>query len=239
MDVVCQRHPHYQALMRQQGLSRADFKSLSDLALLGALALVISAPVYLFCGRPFVAVCAAATLTVVEPTANGIGSDAFALTWDGELQGLNASGRSPAGLARDAFGTATEMPRLGWNAVTVPGCVSAWVEMSRQYGKLPFADLFEPAIEYAERGYMVTPTIARLWANQVPELKSQPGFAAAFMPRGRAPLPEPVLRSGPAPGPVVPGDQDVPEGAISRANRSSAWRLLWLAVMRPEARQPA
>ncbi len=132
----------------------------------------------------------AIALTVLEPTSNGIGSDAFAILWDGKkLRGLNASGRSPAAWTPQRFKDAATMPMRGWNAVTVPGCVSAWVEMSKQYGKLPFADLFEPAIEYAERGYMVTPTIARLWANQVPELKSQPGFKEAFMPRGRAPLP--------------------------------------------------
>ena len=123
----------------------------------------------------------AIALTVLEPTSNGIGSDAFAILWDGKkLRGLNASGRSPAAWTPERFKDAATMPMRGWNAVTVPGCVSAWVEMSKQYGKLPFADLFEPAIEYAEQGYMVTPTIARLWANQVPELKSQPGFAAAF-----------------------------------------------------------
>ena len=132
----------------------------------------------------------AIALTVLEPTSNGIGSDAFAILWDGKkLRGLNASGRSPAAWTPERFKDAATMPMRGWNAVTVPGCISAWVELSKQYGKLPFADLFEPAIEYAERGYMVTPTIARLWANQVPELKSQPGFATAFMPRGRAPLP--------------------------------------------------
>jgi gamma-glutamyltranspeptidase/glutathione hydrolase len=81
------------------------------------------------------------------------------------------------------------MPQRGWESVTVPGCVSAWVELSTKFGKLPFADLFEPAIKYASDGYMVSPTIARLWANQVPELKNQPGYAEAFMPRGRAPEP--------------------------------------------------
>ena len=81
------------------------------------------------------------------------------------------------------------MPQRGWDSVTVPGAISAWVELSQKYGKLPFADLFEPAIEYASRGYMVSPTIARLWEKQVPELKDQPGYAQAFMPNGRAPLP--------------------------------------------------
>ncbi len=132
----------------------------------------------------------AISLTVLEPTSNGIGSDAFAILWDGKkLQGLNASGRSPAAWTPERFKGLTAMPQRGWDSVTVPGAVAAWVELSRKYGKLPFADLFEPAIEYASRGFMVTPTIARLWDKQLPELKSMPGYAEAFMPNGRAPLP--------------------------------------------------
>ena len=132
----------------------------------------------------------AIALTVLEPTSNGIGSDAFAILWDGKkLQGLNASGRSPAAWTPDRFKGLSAMPQRGWDAVTVPGAVAAWVELSRKYGKLPFADLFEPAIKYAAGGYMVTPTIARLWEKQVPELQSMPGYAQAFMPKGRAPHP--------------------------------------------------
>jgi len=132
----------------------------------------------------------AIALTVLEPTSNGIGSDAFAILWDGtKLRGLNASGRSPAAWTPDRFKGMTEMPMRGWDSVTVPGCIAAWVELSGKYGKLPFADLFEPAIRYAAGGYMVSPTIARLWDQQVAELKSMPGYAEAFMPKGRAPLP--------------------------------------------------
>jgi gamma-glutamyltranspeptidase/glutathione hydrolase len=132
----------------------------------------------------------AIALTVVEPTSNGIGSDAFAILWDGkELKGLNASGRSPAAWTPDRFKGRDLMPQRGWDSVTVPGAVAAWVELSNKYGKLPFADLFEPAIKYAAEGYMVSPTIARLWKNQVPDLQAIPGYAEAFMPKGRAPEP--------------------------------------------------
>ena len=127
-------------------------------------------------------------LTVLEPTSNGIGSDAFCILWDGaKLHGLNASGRSPAEWNLRRFAGKAEMPRRGWDSVTVPGCVSAWRDLSEKFGNLPFADLFEPAIKYASDGFMVSPTISRLWANQVPELESQPGFAQAFLPGGRAP----------------------------------------------------
>ena len=132
----------------------------------------------------------AIALTILEPTSNGIGSDAFCILWDGKkLQGLNASGRSPAGWSHQRFKGAPSMPQRGWESVTVPGAVQAWVDLSEKYGKLPFADLFEPAIKYAAEGFMVSPTIARLWANSVPELQQYPGFSDAFMPRGRAPEP--------------------------------------------------
>src|SRR5438132_13278261 len=132
----------------------------------------------------------AITLTLVEPVSNGIGSDAFAILWDGkQLHGLNASGRAPAGWTLDYFGGQKTMPARGWNTATVPGAISAWVELHKRFGKLPFEKLFERAIHYGREGFLVSPTIAGQWAKQIPELKGQPGFAAAFMPDGRAPQP--------------------------------------------------
>jgi gamma-glutamyltranspeptidase/glutathione hydrolase len=132
----------------------------------------------------------AITLSLVEPVSNGIGSDAYAIVWDGSrLHGLNASGRSPAGWSLDFFAGHKAMPVRGWNTVSVPGCVSAWVELHGRFGKLPFEKLFERAIHYGREGFLVSPTIAGQWDKQVPELKSQPGFAEAFMPNGRAPRP--------------------------------------------------
>ncbi len=131
---------------------------------------------------------AAITLTVVEPVMNGIGGDGFALVWDGQsLQGLNASGRSPKAWSAERFAHLAQMPTLGWDSVTVPGVVSGWVALSERYGALPFADLFKDAVRHARDGFPVSPTIARQWAMQTPELHAQPGFAAAFMPGGRAP----------------------------------------------------
>ncbi|TVQ35517.1 MAG: gamma-glutamyltransferase family protein [Geminicoccaceae bacterium] len=135
------------------------------------------------------ALAAAITLTVVEPTGNGLGSDAFAILWDGErLVGLNASGRAPRAWTAERFAGAERMPVLGADAVTVPGAVSAWVALSERYGKLPFERLFEPAIRYAESGYLVSPIIASLWQRSKERLEAQPGFAEAFLPNGRAPL---------------------------------------------------
>ncbi|MDH4188848.1 MAG: gamma-glutamyltransferase family protein [Betaproteobacteria bacterium] len=138
---------------------------------------------------------AAIALTLVEPVSNGIGSDAFAIIWDGrQLHGINASGRSPAGWTPEFFAGQAAMPARGWNTVTVPGCVSAWSEMSKRFGKLPFEKLFGPAIRYGREGFLVSPTIAGQWAQQAEELKAQPGYAEAFMPGGRVPRAGEVFR---------------------------------------------
>src|SRR5947199_10366160 len=89
----------------------------------------------------------AITLTLVEPVSNGIGSDAYAIVWDGKrLHGLNASGRSPQAWTLDYFKGKSAMPVRGWDTVSVPGCVSAWVELHAKFGRLPFERLFERAI---------------------------------------------------------------------------------------------
>lgn len=133
------------------------------------------------------AIATAITLTLVEPVSNGIGSDAFAIVWDGsQLHGLNASGRSPAAWTAEHFGP-DGVPAVGWNSVTVPGAVSAWVALHNRFGRLPFERLFEPAISYGRNGFLVSPTIAGQWAAQVPVYRDQPGFAEAFLPDGRAP----------------------------------------------------
>lgn len=134
------------------------------------------------------ALATAITLALVEPSGNGVGSDAFAIVWDGkELHGLNASGRSPAGWTPERFAQYDKMPFRGWESVTVPGAVSAWVALSERFGKLPFAELFEPAIGYAEQGFIVTPKIAELWRRAQKDLEGLPGFPEAFLPEGRAP----------------------------------------------------
>ncbi|WP_431265348.1 gamma-glutamyltransferase family protein [Roseateles chitinivorans] len=140
------------------------------------------------------AIATAACMTLLEPCSNGLGSDAFAIVWDGQsLQGLNASGVSPQAWTPEYFdrkyGAGSTLPLRGWDAVTVPGAVGGWVALSKRYGKLPFADLMAPAIEIAERGYAVPVIVQGKWqlASKVADLVSQPGFAEAFLPKGRAP----------------------------------------------------
>jgi gamma-glutamyltranspeptidase / glutathione hydrolase len=139
------------------------------------------------------AIGAAAAMTVLEPCSNGLGSDAFCILWDGQkLHGLNASGPAPAAwdldYFREKYGEAARQPPLrGWDSVTVPGAVAAWVQLSQRFGKLAFADLLAPAIDIAERGYAVPSVVQEKWAAAVADLKDLPGFAETFMPRGRAP----------------------------------------------------
>ena len=141
------------------------------------------------------ALAAAITLTVVEPTSNGFGSDAFAMVWDGnELHGLNGSGRSPQAWSPERFTGHSTMPQLGWNTVTVPGAVDMWSTLSRRFGKLPFADLFDPAIRYASQGFIVAPITAAKWSETPDLYRDSPDFAAAFLPGGRAPLPGELFR---------------------------------------------
>ena len=141
------------------------------------------------------ALAAAITLTVVEPVMNGIGGDAFALIWHrGKLYGLNASGRAPQAWTSEYFAGRSTMPEIGWGTVTVPGQVAGWAELSKRFGRLPFADLFGPAIHYARDGFPLSPTIARQWADQAPNLKDQPGFAEAFLPGGMTPKPGSIWR---------------------------------------------
>ena len=141
------------------------------------------------------ALATAITLTVVEPNNNGIGSDAFALIWDGKkLHGLNASGRSPEKLKVEHFNGQTRMPRLGWLAVTVPGAVSAWMALSDRFGKLPFGDLFQAAIGYAEKGYQVGPKTAYYWKLAETVYQDYDAFKDTFLSSGKAPGPGDLVR---------------------------------------------
>ena len=134
------------------------------------------------------ALATAIALTICEPCSNGLGSDLFAIVWDGsELVGLNASGRAPAAWSPSRYAGQGVMPRAGWATVTIPGAVSGWIALSKRFGKLPFADLFGPAIRYARDGYAVSPVVAEKWSKAVPILGDVPGFAEHFLPRGRAP----------------------------------------------------
>ncbi|MBQ6602459.1 MAG: gamma-glutamyltransferase family protein [Eubacterium sp.] len=147
------------------------------------------------------AVAAAAALTVTEPTANGLGSDAFAIIWsekDKKLYGLNASGPSPAMasaslLLEEGKDDCGKMPKYGWMPVTVPGAPAAWAAVTKRFGKRSLADNLSPAIRYAKNGYPAGANLARSWQNAYNIYRkrlSGPCFDAwfdTFAPEGRTP----------------------------------------------------
>jgi gamma-glutamyltranspeptidase/glutathione hydrolase len=137
----------------------------------------------------------AAALTIVEPVSCGLGSDGFAMIWDGgQIHGLNASGRSPAATRTDKFRGLNAVPEWGWDSVTVPAVVSGWMALSRKFGRLPFAKLFEPAIDYAKNGYLVTPTIARMWRGMKSIYATYPDALNLYFPDGAAPEPGTLVK---------------------------------------------
>ncbi len=114
------------------------------------------------------AIATAAALTVVEPSANGIGSDAFALVWvKDKLYGLNSSGYAPSNISREKLleQGLEKMPTFGWTPITVPGAPMAWAELNKRFGKLSLLEDLEPAIRYAEEGYPLSPMLAESFKN--------------------------------------------------------------------------
>lgn len=142
------------------------------------------------------AIATAACLTVVEPTCNGIGGDAFAQVWDGlKLHGLNSSGPSPALLSLEKVRAQghSRMPQRGPVPITVGGIPAAWAALAARFGRLPLTQTLEPAIRYATEGFPVSPVVSDLWAKAFAEFKRS-GEAwlrhwfETFAPQGRAPL---------------------------------------------------
>ena len=143
------------------------------------------------------AIATAACMTVLEPTTNGIGGDAFALVWSpadgGRLHGFNGSGRTPRALDRSRFGGGT-MPTRGWGAVTVPGQVALWADLHRDFGAMPFESLMAPAAMHARDGYPVAVQTARLWDRAAAALGANDEWRRTFTIDGRAPRAGELMR---------------------------------------------
>ena len=139
------------------------------------------------------AVAAAACLTVVEPTSCGIGGDAFAILWvEGKLRGLNASGYAPADLIPSVMDGHQRMPFHGWTPVTVPGGPAAWSQLVNAHGEMSLEEVLEPAMEYAEKGHPVAPTVGYHWNRALHILRSLKGpefvpWFETFAPDGSPP----------------------------------------------------
>ncbi|MEW9502143.1 gamma-glutamyltransferase family protein [Jeotgalibacillus marinus] len=142
------------------------------------------------------AIATAAALTVVEPTSNGIGGDAFALVWvKDKLHGLNSSGPAPQSISIDALKKRghDKMPTFGVEPITVPGVPAAWAELSRKFGKLPLKDALAPSIRLAEEGYPVSPILGKYWKEATKKFKEifkddvHKAWFDTFSPEGLAP----------------------------------------------------
>ncbi len=146
------------------------------------------------------AIAANATLGVVECMMNGIGGDLFAIEWDaksGKLTGLNSSGWAPAKLTPELLKQKgfDQMPRSGIYSVTVPGAVRGWEALHSKFGRLPWAELFEPAIYYARNGFPVTEFIHAYWQTSEKVLEAGPGAAPVFLINGHAPAVGQIFRN--------------------------------------------
>lgn len=134
------------------------------------------------------AIAANAVLGVAEPMMNGMGGDLFAIYWEaksGKLYGLNSSGWAPKGLTVEHLKAKglSKMPEFGIDSVTVPGAVAGWNALHQRFGHLPWKELFQPAIFYADNGYPVPELIQAFWADAASVLQ-QPTI---LLPNGKSP----------------------------------------------------
>jgi gamma-glutamyltranspeptidase/glutathione hydrolase len=138
------------------------------------------------------AIAANAVLGVTEPMSNGIGGDLFLIYWDAKaakLYGLNSSGWAPRRLSVEFLTKQgiTSMPGDGIHSVTVPGAVEGWSQAHRRFGRLPWKDLFPPAIYYAEYGYAVPEIVHGYWVANEPKMQKTSEARRVFLPGGKAP----------------------------------------------------
>lgn len=134
------------------------------------------------------AIAANAVLGVAEPMMNGMGGDLFAIYWEaktGKLYGLNSSGWAPKGLTPEHLKAKglSKMPEYGIDAVTVPGAVAGWNALHQRFGHLPWKEIFQPAIFYAQNGFPVPELIHAFWAGDANVLQ-QP---TVLLPNGKSP----------------------------------------------------
>jgi gamma-glutamyltranspeptidase/glutathione hydrolase len=148
------------------------------------------------------AIAANAVLGLVEPNSNGIGGDLFAIVYEaktGKLHGLNASGWAPTGLTPDFLESKghSTMPQRGIYSVTVPGAIAGWDALHKRFGRSKWAELFDPAIFYANEGFPVTEWIGTSWSSEkgmmVPRL--HPNAEKLYLPGGKAPKPGDLFRN--------------------------------------------
>ncbi|MFL2695626.1 MAG: gamma-glutamyltransferase [Gammaproteobacteria bacterium] len=138
------------------------------------------------------AIAANAVLGLVEPTGCGIGGDLFAIVWDEktkQLYGLNSSGPASKKMSIDYVKQQgfEKIPAYGALPVTVPGAVAGWSALHNKFGKLPFENLFDNAIDYANDGFPVTELIAYYLDRSSSVFRDYENFSSVWMPSGSTP----------------------------------------------------
>lgn len=138
------------------------------------------------------AIAACAVLCVVEPHSTGIGGDCFCLyvpAGSSKVIALNGSGRAPMGATPEALRAAglTKMVNTSAHSVTVPGAISAWELLNRTHGRLGLDAILQPAIRYAEEGFIVSSRVGSDWASLVGKLSLHSASARRFLKDGQAP----------------------------------------------------
>jgi len=146
------------------------------------------------------AIAANAVLGVVEPMMNGIGGDLFVIHRDGKtgkLSGINASGWSPQALTNKVLDDKGHysMPQDGIHSVTVPGCVDGWEKLHKRFGRLGWAENFEPAIHFAREGFPVTEIIQETWESSESKLRDDENGRTIYLKNGNAPKLGEVFRN--------------------------------------------
>jgi gamma-glutamyltranspeptidase/glutathione hydrolase len=180
------------------------------------------------------AIAANAVLGVVEPMSNGMGGDLFAIYWEaatGRLTGINASGWAPRSLSIDYLKRKglSAMPQQGIHSVTVPGCVEGWEKLHQRFGRRPWAELFQPAIHYAQHGFPVTEIIQDYWRESVAKLAADENARRVFLRDDEAPKVGEVFRNSELAGALElvarEGGQAFYRGAIAQAILRTSERL--------------
>ena len=146
------------------------------------------------------AVATAAILNVVEPMSTGIGGDAFMLVYqpkEGVIRGLNAGGRAPYAAELEFFTKQglRSIPAFGsMYPVTVPGTIDGWATLLEACGTMSLAEVLQPAIDYAENGFPVSPQISLAWQGSAAMLAQHPDTAKTYLTNGKAPEPGEIFR---------------------------------------------
>ncbi|TKT75692.1 gamma-glutamyltransferase [Aquamicrobium sp. LC103] len=137
------------------------------------------------------AIAAVALQGVIDPHMTGIGGDCFALYAKAGAApvAINGSGRAPAAATLNHFASLglDKIPDGSVHAVTIPGAVDAWCQLSERYGKIGLEAILQPAIDATRNSFVITPRVALDWARYADRLRPYPASVKQYLPGDKAP----------------------------------------------------